>query len=355
MRGVVCVVLLAAMSMAGGCRSNKAEPEAGIAERLPRQGTEIVVCGQLYDIGTPVVLWTDPGGYDAYRTERRFAPWQEAAWEPTTRMATTQPDRAPTNPARLGLRYLDHNRQPLLSDAELDRVRGGGWDLPTLQRIVDQFVIHYDVCGTSQRCFFVLHDLRGLSVQFMLDIDGTIYQTMDLKERAWHAGIANTRSIGIEIANMGAYATSASLAPLEEWYEKDADGQVYITIPDRFGDGGVRVPGTYRPARNELIVGEINGTRYRQYDLTPQQYAALIRLTAALSTLFPRIDLDYPRASDGTVLNRALTREEFDAYQGVLAHWHVTEQKQDPGPAFQWDHVIENAKKLVPKTSVAEK
>ena len=51
----------------------------------------------------------------------------------------------------------------------------------------------------------MLHDLRGLSVHFMLDLDGTIYQTLDLKEGAWHATVANGRSIGIEIANIGAY------------------------------------------------------------------------------------------------------------------------------------------------------
>ena len=48
-----------------------------------------------------------------------------------------------------------------------------------LQQVVDQFVIHFDVCGTSRRCFEVLQDKRGLSVHFMLDIDGTIYQTLD--------------------------------------------------------------------------------------------------------------------------------------------------------------------------------
>jgi N-acetyl-anhydromuramyl-L-alanine amidase AmpD len=92
-----------------------------------------------------------------------------------------------------------------LSTNEIERVRGGGWDLPLLQREVDQFVIHFDVAGTSRQCFKTLHDLRGLSVQFMLDLDGTIYQTLDLKERAWHATTSNNRSVGIEIANMGAY------------------------------------------------------------------------------------------------------------------------------------------------------
>ena len=111
-----------------------------------------------------------------------------------------------------------------LTDAELERVRGGGWDLPLLQRVVDQFVIHFDARGTSRRCFEVLHDLRGLSVHFMLDLDGTIYQTLDLKEGAWHATIANGRSIGIEIANIGAYPPDES-KPLETWYRPDGAGQ----------------------------------------------------------------------------------------------------------------------------------
>lgn len=74
-----------------------------------------------------------------------------------------------------------------------------------LAETVDQFVIHYDACGLSQTCFDLLQDQRDLSVHFMLDLDGTIYQTLDVKERAWHATIANTRAIGIEIANVGAY------------------------------------------------------------------------------------------------------------------------------------------------------
>jgi hypothetical protein len=31
-----------------------------------RHGDEIVVAGQFVHTGTPVVLWMDPGGYDAY-------------------------------------------------------------------------------------------------------------------------------------------------------------------------------------------------------------------------------------------------------------------------------------------------
>jgi hypothetical protein len=52
---------------------------------LPRAGDEIVVAGQLFHTGAPVVLWTDPGGYDAYRSERRFAPYEKSSYDATIR------------------------------------------------------------------------------------------------------------------------------------------------------------------------------------------------------------------------------------------------------------------------------
>ena len=54
------------------------EPEPKVGEPLARRGDEIVVCGQLFHTTAPVVLWTDPGGYDAYRVERRFVPFDQA-------------------------------------------------------------------------------------------------------------------------------------------------------------------------------------------------------------------------------------------------------------------------------------
>src|SRR5262249_50813443 len=129
------------------------------------------------------------------------------------------------SPSRFGLRGR------ALKPEQVERVRGGGWDLDSLRDVVDQFVIHFDVAGTSRRCFETLHDHRGLSVQFMLDLDGTIYQTLDLKEGAWHATKANSRSIGIEIANVGAYPTDGN-PPFDRWYQRDASGKVRIVLPE---------------------------------------------------------------------------------------------------------------------------
>jgi N-acetyl-anhydromuramyl-L-alanine amidase AmpD len=278
----------------------------------------------------------DPGGYDAYRVERRFSPFDKSDWA-----NSSEEVHGLRTPNRYAL------RASTLSEAEIEKVRGGGWDLPLLQRVVDQFVIHFDVCGVSRQCFNVLHDHRDLSVHFMLDLDGTLYQTLDLKERAWHATTSNGRSIGIEIANMGAYS-SEDAGTLKKWYTKDADGKVRITIPESLGDGGIRTKGFVgHPARPEPVHGNIQGDDLVQYDFTPEQYRALTRLTATLCKVFPKIKCEYPKDASGKLIPRKLGDEQLDAYQGVMGHYHVQTNKNDPGPAFQWDKVIGGARRLL--------
>jgi N-acetyl-anhydromuramyl-L-alanine amidase AmpD len=234
-----------------------------------------------------------------------------------------------------------------LTSEEAERVRGGGWDLPLLQRVVDQFVIHFDVAGTSRECFKVLHDRRDLSVHFMLDLDGTLYQTLDLKERAWQATTSNSRSVGIEIANMGAYPADGK-NPFAEWYAKEPNGQVRITIPARYGDGGILTKDFVgHPARPQPVEGMIQGKDLVQYDFTPQQYQALIKLTATLCKALPKITCDYPKDAAGHLIRKKLPDAELKTYEGVLGHFHIQTDKVDPGPAFQWDYVIGHARALL--------
>lgn len=318
---------------------------------LQRQGDEIMVAGQLFHTGTRVVLWMDPHGYDAYRVEKRFGPYAQASWEATTRPAATQPNNEVNSwsPNRYSMRSAN------LTPEQLEQVRGGGWTLPMLQDKVDQFVLHYDVAGISKNCFKTLQDYRNLSVHFMLDVDGTIYQTLDLKERARHATKANDRSVGIEIANMGSYGLSeSSVAALSQWYKKDADGRVTLTIPARAGDPMILTPNFVgHPDRNEMVVGPIRGRNQRQYDYTPEQYEALIKLTATLCTVFPKLKCDYPRNADGTLNTNTLSDDEFNKYQGVLGHFHVQTNKSDPGPAMQWDRVIDGARERMGQRATA--
>lgn len=304
----------------------------------PARGTSIVVAGERFDIGVPVVLWSDPGGYDGYRETPFFADPSAAASAPTKKRY--RPGRAPWTDATA------RANEPPPDEPE-----------PTLERVrelVDQFVLHYDVAGTSRRCFEILHDRRNLSVHFLLDLDGTLYQTLDLRETAWHARQANPRSIGVEIANLGAYPPGDDT--LERAYTFDAlgprivlDARAALATPDFVA----------RPIRPERVVGLANGLELEMHDLTSEQYATLVRLCAALPTIFPKLALDAPRDAAGRVRDDALSDEEFAAWQGLIGHLHVTRDKQDPGPAFAWDELLRRARALralgvVPATPVSE-
>src|SRR5262245_37656036 len=51
-----------AMVILAGCATTTRPGAAA-----PRKGDEMVVAGQFFHTGTPIVLWMDPGGYDGYR------------------------------------------------------------------------------------------------------------------------------------------------------------------------------------------------------------------------------------------------------------------------------------------------
>jgi len=250
----------------------------------PRDRDEVVVCGRRFHTGTPVVLFSDPDGLDAtgsgHYSVRKG--WQSAA----------------------------------------------GDELEHLRDLVSQVVIHYDVAGTSKRCFKVL-EKRKLSCHFLIDLDGTVYQTLDLKERAWHAGEANDRSIGIEMANIGAYRDPTKLT---HWYGRDAGGLVYAKVPDGYFAASNFVP---RPARPGLITGKIHGTTLHQRDFTAEQYEALARLLATLVDVLPAIPLESPPSR--TVL-------AVPDSPGVVAHYHLSRSKIDPGPAFDWARVLQRTR-----------
>lgn len=282
-------------------------------------GDEMIVCGERIHIGTTIVPWFEPPFYSAYGTEPRVA-----AEGP------------------LGLRY--EPRRATSDPALAAAIERDGTDLAELRQIVDLFVLHYDACGTSESCFRVLQDQRKLSVHFLLDVDGTIYQTLDLAEQAWHARQANPRSIGVEIAHVGAFAPGTA-SPLDLWYVEDAAG-LALAIPEHLAAGVRTKDFAGRPARPARIRGRIHGEVLEQVDFTPEQYESLAKLAAALARTFPKLAVEVPRDAAGRVRADALSDEELGLFRGVIGHWHVTEDKVDPGPAFDWDRFLRDARAL---------
>ena len=126
-------------------------PPTAIGALLPRKGTEIVVAGQLVNANTRVVTFLDADGFSAY----------------TGCPHPTQPSELAMDAPRFGVRRVQTQCVP-----------NSRWTLQALQQQIHQLVVHYDACGTAQKCFKVLHHERGLSCHFIIDLDGVIYQTL---------------------------------------------------------------------------------------------------------------------------------------------------------------------------------
>jgi len=285
----------------------------------------IVACGQRFAVDAPVVLWDEAPYYDATSTTHRFNP-------------------------RAGRVLAEEGPRLILGRKERDGIptlQPNSDDLALLREHVTQFVIHYDVCASSRRCFEVLQDMRGLSVHFLLDVDGTIYQTCDLRETCWHASQANGRSVGVEIANIGAYPVSSAAETLSGWYASDEEGP-YLKYPPWFGETGVRTPNFIaRPRVSERVRGYVHGAEFEQHDFTREQYASLAALSRTLSEVLA-LPLEVPRDAEGSVRTDALSGEEFEAWSGLIGHQQLTTRKTDPGPAFDWDHLFQRAQRVSP-------
>src|SRR5260370_40901948 len=101
------------------------------------------------------------------------------------------------------------------------------------------------------------------------------------------------------------------------------------------------------PALPKPVRGSVQEKELLQYDFTPEQYGALVKLTATLCKVFPKIKCDYPRDANGHLVPRKLPDDELEKYQGVLGHYHIQTNKVDPGPAFQWESVEGQAPGLI--------
>ncbi len=167
------------------------------------------------------------------------------------------------------------------------------------KRKITQFINHWDVCLSSKSCQRVL-DRRGISVHFLIDNDGTIYQTGDLQNIHWHAGISkiNAKSIGVEISN--AYDLK-----WQSWYKKNGFGERAI-VEDAY----------------------VHGKKLRPHlDFYPVQIEALQALWKAVHNACD-IPLETPTGAAKDAYTASASSGKF---KGILSHYHVKKTKIDCG------------------------
>ncbi len=186
--------------------------------------------------------------------------------------------------------------------------------LPDAQEVVDMVVLHSDITSDSRQCFQILKQ-RGFSTHFMIDWDGTIYQGTDVARMAIHAASPDFRknvnnvSIGID-----------------------------INCPQVNHAGGQAPAASARGERRMSETIEINTVQWQSWGYTDAQYRALIALLKKLASLLPKLKLMAPLAEDNSPIWSVVEKHDPDI--GIYGHLHLTAEKFDPGPGFDWHRLI---------------
>jgi N-acetylmuramoyl-L-alanine amidase len=255
---------------------------------MRRQSGNVIIAGQAFAVDAPVINFREPPYWDATKEV-----CQPTATDPRPRCIG-------------GVPYSDKLPSPYTKRYALrSALRRYGMNPPleAVKSVIKQFIIHHDGCSSADMCFAVLQNERGLSCHFLVDNDGTIYQTIDLSLMAYHAAEWNVASIGVELCNRG----DAKKEPT--YYQSGRHG------PKR----------DVKPCR-------INGHTILAYDYTPAQYDAFSRLCRALQRLLPNLPAEFPQSTPGVQSWDTLPSSASFSFSGYLAHYHLTNQKWDPGP-----------------------
>jgi len=234
-----------------------------------RTGTTILVDGEHIEAGRPVVLPGHKRGFDAMQLE----------------CESPKPNDPCCNLAQRRKHYRE------------DKTRSG-----RLRESVTQIVLHHSAgCANATATFAAMQNsCRPLSAHFIIDLDGMIYQTLDLKFVANHATVANERSIGIEIVNA-------------------ADATVGSKVFRAFGG---RPEYMYRQTKPVTV----NGGNYCAFEFTEPQYSSIVALIKVLRRTFPRISAGPQEFAD--FLHRG--SHDLRKVTGILGHYHVQANKWDP-------------------------
>lgn len=168
------------------------------------------------------------------------------------------------------------------------------------KRKIRYFVNHWDVCLSATSCQNVL-DRRGISVHFLIDNDGTIYQTLDMQHAAWHAGSARTNrpSVGVEISN-------AYYPKYQAWYKENGFGE--------------------RPVIDNAWV---HGSKLDPFlGFYPEQIDALKALWEAIhgATGIPYVA---PLGQFGKTSTKYVQEVAYGNFEGFVSHYHVSKSKID--------------------------
>jgi N-acetylmuramoyl-L-alanine amidase len=174
---------------------------------------------------------------------------------------------------------------------------------PRQRGTVNAVIVHYTALRLEDTLTRFKDGASGVSAHFVIDRDGSVIQMIRTEHKAWHAGKSeldgqpdvNEYSVGVELVNWG---------PL-----KKRGDRFYVWEDDWSG-----------PYEGTEPVSKA-GAYWEPY--TDEQYESLAELIRSLCAEHPEI-----------------TRERVRGHSDVCL---PAARKSDPGPAFDWQRVLDGA------------
>lgn len=172
------------------------------------------------------------------------------------------------------------------------------------KRDIDLAVIHWTAGENPATSTYKTLVTRGLGIEFVVDVDGVLWQMADpLEVDTADVGPFNPRSLGFEVTCYG-YRKEGQKAPRE------------------------------RAERKEMIHGR---PLLVASFLEAQKETLAVALKTLHATGLFRFELVAPAESMVAAYPRLLPARFVRSYQGVVGHFHLSEEKTDPGlEVFEW-------------------
>ncbi len=264
-----------------------------------RPSGQVIIGGTAFDTDAPIVNFREGPRWDA--TSHSLIPTE------TDPNPFARPGAKMVGPGQWTAYEADHKNPTFTARCQgrpalrHDWNKGMNAPYDKAKQVIRQFMIHHDGCASADMCFSVAQNERGLSVHFLCDNDGTIYQTLDLALEGWHGSELNAASIGVELCNRGDAAKEPT------YYSKRGQSR------------------DVKPCR-------VNNHTIKSYDFTKAQYDSMKRLARALLRLLPNLPAEYPQSSPGVQTWNTVGYAGMSRFSGYLGHYHLTDNKWDPGP-----------------------
>lgn len=218
---------------------------------------------------------------------------------------------------------------------------------------IDSIILHHTAGSSASGAESTLNS-RGLSVHYIVDKDGTIYQMVGDERRAFHTGAgtgrwtnANSRSIGIEIVNLGNGSdryTEAQYRALEQLVPYLAQ-RYNVSANHIVGHSQIGYPG--RPASNPEPSENFDWQRIRRSVTggnTPDPPTPTPTSVTAPTAFLERGDRNgqVRKLQDALVALGYMTRAQVNTGPGVFGP-----RTENALKAFQRDHRDVNGRQLV--------